>query len=106
MPVIKLFTAQAVTVDTAEALAQELELLCTGPLRAQPSAIQIVLMQAVSPRGAAVLLEAHYRDQPYRDGQALAAFMDGAEQAVRRHLGTVPRIRCFAIDQATLHARH
>lgn len=106
MPVIKIFTTEAVPGDTAEALACDLQALCLELLRAQPHAIQIALIQAAMPRGAKVLVEAHYRAQPYRDAQALAGFMDGAEQSVLRHLSQQPRIRCFAVDQAGLSARH
>ena len=54
----------------------------------------------------ALLLEMHYRAQPYRDTDALTGFMDGAERSVLMHLGAVPRIRCFAVDAAGLSARH
>lgn len=106
MPVIKIFTTEAVPGDTAEALACDLQALCLQLLRAQPNAIQIALIQAAMPRGAKVLVEAHYRAQPYRDAQALEGFMDGTEQSVLRHLSQQPRIRCFAVDQAGLSARH
>ena len=56
--------------------------------------------------GAALLLEMHYRAQPYRDTDALTGFMDGAERSVLTHLGAAPRIRCFAVDAAGLSARH
>jgi len=106
MPVIKVFSFQPVTPAQAEAMAADMEPLCLGPLRAQPSAIQIVFVTATMARGEAVLLEMHYRAQPYRDAAALAAFMDGAERSVRTHLGQRPRIRCFAIDAVGLSARH
>ena len=106
MPVIKIFTTEAVPRAATEALACELEKLCLDLLRAQPHAIQIALIQAAMPRGAQVLVEAHYRAPPYRDEAALSGFMDGVEQSVQRHLSALPRIRCFAVDQAGLSARH
>ena len=105
MPVIKIFSPTPVTPDQAEAVAVELEALCLTLLRAHPTAIQIAFVPAVMPRGAALLLEMHYRAQPYRDTDALTGFMDGAERSVLTHLGAAPRIRCFAVDAAGLSAR-
>lgn len=106
MPIIKIFTTEAVPSVVVEALASELETLCLQQLRAHPTTIQIALIQVAMPRGAKVLVEAHYRAQPYRDAVALAGFMDGVEQSVQRHLAAQARIRCFAVNQADLSARH
>lgn len=106
MPVIKVFTADPVTAAQAEAMGRDMERLCLGLLRAQPSAIQIAFLPAVMARGAPVLMEMHYRAQPFRDAAALAGFMDGAERSLREHLGRVPRIRCFSVDAVGLSARN
>lgn len=106
MPVIKIFTAHPTPAPAAEALAQDLEHLCLTLMRAQPTTIQVLLVQALMARGNAVLVEAHYRAQPYRDAEALERFMDGVDRSVQQHLGEQPRIRCFAVDQVDLSARH
>lgn len=106
MPVIKIFSAVPATLAQAEAMGADMEQLCLGLLRAHPSAIQVALLPTTMPRGARVLLEMHYRAQPFRDAAALQGFMDGAEQSVLRHLGESPRIRCFAVDAAGLAARN
>jgi len=106
MPVIKVFSPESVTAAQAEAVGADLEALCLNLLRAQPSAVQIAFVPAVMARGAAVLLEMHYRAQPYRDAPALAGFMDGAERSLSKHLGQAPRIRCFSVDVVGLSARN
>jgi len=106
MPILKIFMPHAVAPQTAEALASELEALCINLLKAQPAAVQIALAQATMLRGAAILVEAHYRAQSFRDAALLEDFMERVESAVRRHLHASPRIRCFAVDQAGLSARN
>lgn len=107
MPVIKIFTADMPADEASAALANELEALCISVMQARSDTVQVLLSgPAVMLRGAPLLVEAHYRAGPHRDAVALARFMDGIEGACRRHLRQVPRIRCFAVDQATLSARH
>lgn len=107
MPIIKILTAHKPPAAAAEALATEFEALCTTILAARSDAIQIALLDgAAMLRGAAVLIEVHYRARPDRDAATLSRFMVGVDASCQRHLDKVPRIRCFAIDQATLFARH
>lgn len=106
MPVLKLFTPPTIPGQVAESLAHELEAHCLQMLRARRETIQIALIPVQMLRGAPLLVEAHYRAQPHRDTQALEAFMAAVDQSVQQHLALVPRIRCFAIDAATLAARH
>jgi len=107
MPIIKILTAHKPPAASAEALAAEFEALCTTILDARSDAIQIALLDGtVMLRGAAVLIEVHYRARPDRDAATLSRFMDGVDANCQRHLGQMPRIRCFAIDQSTLFARH
>lgn len=107
MPIIKILTAHTPPTAAADLLAAELETLCTTVLDARTDAIQIALLTgAVMLRGAAVLVEVHYRARPDRDAGALARFMEGVDASCQRHLGRVARIRCFAIDQTTLFAKH
>jgi hypothetical protein len=106
MPVIKVFSSEPVTPSQAEAMGEEFESLCLSFMRAQPTAIQIVFVTSVMARGSTVLLEMHYRAQPYRDGPALKSFMDGAERSIHKHLGKSARIRCFSVDVVGLSARN
>jgi hypothetical protein len=106
MPVIKVFSSVTVTSVQAAAMGDDLESLCLIQLRAQPAAIQIVFVPSVMAKGSSVLLEMHYRAQPYRDAQALAGFMSGAERSLLQHMGQVPRIRCFSVDVVNLSARN
>lgn len=106
MPVIKVFSAGSIPAAQVESIGADLEALCLHLLRAQPTAIQIAFVDTVMARGAPVLLEMHYRAQPYRDVAALASFMDGAERSLLKHLGQAPRIRCFSVDEVGLSARN
>ncbi|MET4579605.1 hypothetical protein [Ottowia thiooxydans] len=106
MPVIKIFSAASLSPDQIEIVGSDLEKLCMELLRAQPTAIQIAFLPAVMARGASILMEMHYRAQPYRDTQALNAFMDGAERSLLKNLGQTPRIRCFSVDVIGLSARN
>jgi hypothetical protein len=106
MPVVKIFSMDSVTAAQVESIGADLEALCLHLLRAQPSAIQIAFVPSVMARGASVLLEMHYRAQPYRDATALAGFLDGAERSLLKHMGQVPRIRCFSVDVVGLSARN
>lgn len=107
MPVIKLFTDEKPPAAAAAALATDVETLCTTVLNASSDAVQVVLQAgAAMLRGAPLLAEVHYRARADRDAAALARFMEGLDASCRRHLGLAPRIRCFAVDQATLYARN
>lgn len=107
MPVVKIYSRTPLSGAATEAIAADLEQLCLQVLQAQPNAIQVVFLQvAAAGRGAEVLVEAHYRAQPYRDKPALEVFMDGVEASLLKHAAQQPRIRCFAVEGVGLSARH
>ena len=107
MPVVKIFTEKAPDAAALRTLGDALEKLCVEVLDANINAVQIVVVPvAVMLRGAGTLLEVHYRDREDRNADVLAGFMRQAEEACLMHFGHAPRIRCFALDQATLFARN
>lgn len=105
MPVIKIFCEKSPNPVACEALGQALRALCMGSMGAQPDAIQLMLVPGAQRLdGAAVFVEAHYRDRADRRGPALQQFLEGVDLAVEQAFGQKPRIRSFAIDQSTLGA--
>lgn len=107
MPIVKFFCHGPLpAAPDAEALAARVEMLCRGELAASPDAIEVLLVPSHVMRGPGVLVEAHFRAQPYRGPQAVERFMDGLEEAALAHLGQRPRIRCFPVDGSELGARN
>ncbi|MEY2770795.1 MAG: hypothetical protein RIQ38_1214 [Pseudomonadota bacterium] len=105
MPVIKIFCPQAPAPAQAQQLGQTLHALCRELMHAQPDAIQVLLVPGTLMLGGQPLLvEAHYRDRPDRQGAVLTQFLQALDAAVQQAFGQAPRIRSFAIDQATLGA--
>jgi hypothetical protein len=105
MPVIKIFCAEPPDTHRVEGLIHSLHQLCVGTMGAHPGAIQCLLLTGVHIlEGAPVFVEAHYRDRPDRQGQALVDFLEGLDACVQMAFDLKPRIRTFAVDQRTLGA--
>ncbi|MGJ7573568.1 hypothetical protein ACSFBX_23780 [Variovorax sp. RB2P76] len=107
MPIIKIFVAQRPSPAACAAMAEEIEALCVNCMDARRDAVQLTLLgDSLMLRGAPVLVEVHYRARHDRNAPVMDVFMDALDRMCRRLLGATPRIRCFAIDQATLFARN
>lgn len=107
MPLLKIFTTHAPSTEGATALADSLSGACTELLGARDDAVQILLVPgSMMLRGEPLLVEVHYRAKPERSVDIMDRFMDRISQGCSHLLGQRPRIRCFAVDQATLFARH
>lgn len=105
MPVIKIFCPEVPEAPRCQEMAHALRALCLQEMKAAPHAIQIMLVHGVLVLdGEPLLVEAHYRDRPDRQGDALKRFLAGVDQAVQLAFGQKPRIRSFAVDQSTLGA--
>ncbi len=105
MPTIKIFTARLPSAEARAEFGDELEKLCIQVMHARQETVQIALVHIDQMlRGNPLLVEVHFRSQANRDAEALYTFMRGIDLSCIRHLGQSPRLRCFAVDQATLSA--
>jgi hypothetical protein len=109
MPVVKAFVPPSLlTLAPAglDAFGDAVGAICLDVLRASPRQIQVMVVPAHTPRGEPIYVEVNFRGNAFRDADVVARFMSDLEGVVQDTFHTVPRIRCFSEDQASLHARN
>jgi hypothetical protein len=110
MPVIKIFASDALLQPdplAQERLASAITGACTEILRAALTQIQIMLIPVQTVlRGEKIYIEVNFRDTGFRSADVVDAFMTRLESEVVGYYATLPRIRCFAENQAVLFARN
>lgn len=109
MPVVKAFVPPSLLPSGATALTHfgdAVGNVCLDVLRASPQQIQVMVVPAHATRGAPIYIEVNFRGTAYRDADVVSQFMAQLEVVVQSHFTATPRIRCFAEDQAYLHARN
>lgn len=110
MPVVKIFASDAFPATSAlavDGLYDAIAASCVQVLRASPAQIQIMLIPVKPVRhGEDIYAEVNFRSTEFRQTEVVQTFMQSLEQAVVSCFDTLPRIRCFAEDQAALYARN
>jgi len=108
MPIIKFHIGDAHGDPQAiERLLHTVQQACVGLLRAQPDAVQIILLPGCRLLyGPACYVEVLYRGQAHRDAPVMERFMALLEAQVLEVWDVRPRIRCMAFHQPDLHARN
>lgn len=109
MPVVKAFVPPSLLPPACgdlEAFGRAVGAVCLDVLQASSRQIQVMVVPAHALCGEPIYVEVNFRGNPHRDADVVQQFMSNLEMVIRNTFSTVPRIRCFAEDQASLHARN
>ncbi|MBU4612156.1 hypothetical protein IMZ29_16895 [Achromobacter sp. GG226] len=107
MPVINVFVpAERVPAPRQGEFGPAVIQACVDWLGADPVKVQCNVTPSQVVTGAPSYVEVLYRAAESRDATAMAGFMQALDTAVQTTFGCSPRIRCMAIEPATLWARH
>ena len=108
MPNVTIFIPADMTPpDSALAgLTEQCSELCTNILQAELANVHVIYVAVRHGRGHPVFAEIQYRLEPFRTRPVMDRFMEGLDEAIRRHIDLTARIRCFGHAASSICARN
>lgn len=106
MPILQICCDQSLeaALSRSSTLIAELQRALCDRLDADAAKCQVVMTRGFNVSPLPIFAEIQFRENTHRNSERIAELMQSIAEILTRHLHAGVRIRCFAIEQASLHA--